>query len=937
VFSWRAAIAAGLWLALCGVGSALAKTPPTPLTPDPAIRQGVLPNGLRYALMTNATPRRGLSLRLAFEVGSLDEEEAERGAAHFVEHMAFRATRNFPEGQLDPAFAPLGVGFGRDQNAFTSHQATVYRLDLPNADAGQQATALRWLRDVAGEVRFEPDAVERERGVVLAERDVRSEPAAVVSRAVETFKGPGLRTTQRPPIGDLQVLKTISPAALQSFYARWYRPEHAVLVVVGDMPADKLDRLEAEISRVFGDWNGKGPRPERAALAGPDLRRGLDALVISEPQVASGLSICRQAAAQAPDMADAAALRRRTLRLIWAQVLGTRLSGLALSHPSIIEAEVFVAMDQRETLDTCINVTSTGQGWRPALKAVQLEIARFTAGGPGEGEVEDALTDLRAGALGVIVQAATRDSATLASSLAETMPLGQAMQEPREAMRSFNRAVENLAPAEVVAAWRSDWSGAGPFVSAVAPQAPARETVLAAWAEHAALAPTPYVRPVVPTWAYGATGAPGRVVRRQVMTEPDFVRLEFANGLVMNFKQTAFAKSGVELRIDFGHGREELGDRSLYEGFIAADTFIRGGLVRHSYAELRAMVGDEPLGNMALMLNNKSFSLESTSFPDWLLIQLELSAAYLTDPGFRDELDVKLPSVVANLYGEREASPIAAISQGLRETAAPRGARSMPPRERLAALRSRDFEALLKPIATTSPLEVTLVGDLDEKTAVDLVAKTLGGMRVRAERPQSPYLGYQTYARALPAPIGVTHAGPSDQAAVALIWPLFVARPERRREEYALGLLAAVFDDELRHAVRERLGKAYAPSAALTAADRADEAYLSASVETSPADLALVEAEMRAVAGRLARGEITPEMLEAARKPLLALALADLSDNGMWAAHLQGSTRDPDAPRSLVEAPRVFGELDLAEVKQAAATWLTPSPLVVIATPEIRK
>lgn len=928
---------ASLWLALGGSGVAVAETPPNaPLISDPAIRQGVLPNGLRYGLMSNATPSGGLSLRLAFDVGSLDEADAERGAAHFVEHMAFRATRRFPEGQLDPAFAPLGVGFGRDQNAFTGHRATVYRLDLPSADGGQRAIALKWLRDVADGVRFETQAVDRERGVVLAERDVRNEPAAAVSRAIEIFTGPGLRTTQRPPIGDLQVLRTISPAALQAFYGRWYRPEHAVLVVVGDIPPGGLEALEAEIAQNFGDWRGQGPQPERAVLPGPDLQRGLAVLTLSEPQVSGRFSICRQTVAEPSEAKDAETLRRRMLRLVWAQSLATRLSGLALSDPSIIEAAPSVGIDQPEARDTCINVISTREGWRPALKAAQVEIARFTANGPGEAEIEDALIALRAGALGSILQASTRDSASLASSLAESFLLNQVVMEPRQTMRAFNQAVENLTPAEVLAAWRRDWTGAGPFISVVASQAPPREAVLAAWADNARVAAPPYVKPPVPTWAYGAAGAPGKVAQRQVLTDPDFVRLRFTNGTVLNFKQTAFAKGGVELRVDFGDGREGLGDRSLYEGYLATDSFIRGGLGRHSYAELKALIGDEPLESIALTVNDRSFTLESSSFPDWLPEQLEVMAAYLTDPGFRDELDVKLPSVVANVYSDQEASPIAAISQGLREVAAPGGVRTMPPR--MTELRSRDFEALLKPVLANAPLEVTLVGDVDEKTAVELVGRTLAALPARSAAPaRPPYLGYQTYPRTLKAPIRVTHSGATDQAAVALVWPLFVAGPERRREEYAVDLLSAVLDDELRHAVRERLGKAYSPSAALSAPDRGDEASVTAWVEAAQADLPAVEAEIRAVAARLAAGQITPQMLEAARKPLLALVVADLSDNEWWASQLQSSSRDPSTPQVLMEAPAILAGLDLDEVKRAAATWLGPSPIVVVATPEIRK
>ncbi len=930
---------ASLWLALGGSGMAVAETSPNaPLIADPAIRQGVLPNGLRYGLMSNATPSGGLSLRLAFDVGSLDEADAERGAAHFVEHMAFRATRRFPEGQLDPAFAPLGVGFGRDQNAFTGHRATVYRLDLPSAVGGERAIALKWLRDVADGVRFAPQAVDRERGVVLAERDVRNEPAAVVSQAVEVFQGPELRTTQRPPIGDLQVLRTITPAALQDFYGRWYRPEHAVLVMVGDMPPEGLEVLEVEIAQVFGDWRGRGARPERAALPGPDQQRGLAALTLSEPQVPSGLSVCRQTAAEPSDAKDAEALHRRMLRLVWIQSLATRLSGLALSDPSIIEAAPSVGIDQREAKDTCISVISTRGGWRSALQAVQFEIARFTADGPGEAEIEDALKALRAGALGTILQASTRDSASLASSLAEDLLLNQVTMEPRQTMRAFNQAVENLTAAQVLSAWRKDWAGAGPFISVVADQAPPREAVLAAWAKNAAVVPPPYVKPPAPTWAYGAAGAPGKVARRRVLTNPDFVRLRFTNGTVLNFKQTAFAKGEVELRVDFGDGREGMGERSLYESSLAADSFIRGGLGRHSYAELKALIGDEPLESIALTVNDRSFTLESSSFPDWLPEQLELIAAYLTDPGFRNELDVKLPSVVANVYSDQEASPIAAISQGLRETLAPGGIGGMPPRAQIAGLRSRDFEALLKPVVTTAPLEVTLVGDLDEKTAIELVGKTLGALPARSAGPvRPPYRGYQTYLRTLKAPIRVTHLGATDQAAVALVWPLFVASPERRREEYVLDLLSAVLNDELRHAVRERLGKAYSPSAALSAPDQGDEASLTAWVEAAQADLPAVEAEMRAVAARLAAGQITPQMLEAARKPLLAGVVAELAGNAGWASQLQSSSRDPSALQVLVEAPALLATLDLGEVKRAAAAWLGPSPLVVVATPEIRK
>ena len=201
-------ICGGLVAALWAGGVAAASEP---LTPDPSMLRGTLPTGMAYVIAPNASPKGALSLRLSFDVGSVDETDAERGAAHFVEHMAFRATRRFPEGQLEDAFAAMGVSAGRDQNAFTSPRRTIYVLDLPEASAESRLLALQWLRGVADGVVFDAAAVERERGVVLAERDARAGPDELVINAITAFQAPELRSTQRSPIGELAGVRRLTP------------------------------------------------------------------------------------------------------------------------------------------------------------------------------------------------------------------------------------------------------------------------------------------------------------------------------------------------------------------------------------------------------------------------------------------------------------------------------------------------------------------------------------------------------------------------------------------------------------------------------------------------------------------------------------------------------------------------------------------------------
>lgn len=620
---FSAALAAAAWLVV-GWSPAVADAP---LPADPAIASGVLANGMRYALMPNATPAGGLSMRLVMAVGSLDEDDDQRGYAHFVEHMAFRATANFPEGRLEPAFARLGVSVGRDQNAFTSTERTLYQLDLSANGPEARALALRWLRDVADGVRFEPAVVERERSVVLAERMTRHDPDADLVEAIDAFQGPELRTVRRSPIGDLAVVRGATPAALQGFHARWYRPEHAVLVIVGAF--GDVAALEREIGAAFGDWRTVGDAPARPALRGPDLSRGLDALGRSDAKVAPGLSICRLAPSAPSGIATVAAARQRSLRRVWVQVLQTRLSRLDFTEPSILSAQVTVEPDEREAVSTCISASIVGEAWRPALKVLQAEIARMDAD-PTEEELDAALAELRGGLLGDIAEAATRSSPTLADELAGSQVLGWPLLEPRQAMRLFNQAVEGVEVADVTAAWRAGWSGAGPFVSIAAAAAPARGEILAAWNDK-----TPPARAdaASPQWAYGAPGPPGRVVRREVLKAPDFVRLHFANGLVLNFKQTAFAKGKVEVQVLFGAGREGLGARPVEEGYLAASSFVLGGLGRHSYADLLAIYGEEPM-KLSVDMQRTAFSFEADAYVDRLPQHLRLMAAYLSDPGY---------------------------------------------------------------------------------------------------------------------------------------------------------------------------------------------------------------------------------------------------------------------------------------------------------------
>src|SRR5688572_28971469 len=201
---------------------------------DPAWRFGTLPNGRRYAVRRNALPAGQVSIRIRIDAGALHEEDGERGWAHFVEHMLFKGTETYPDRRARQIWQELGASFGSDSNAFTDSTDTVYQLNLPHAERAPLDTSLAVLPEMMSPARFDAAAVDAERPVVLAEKGRRPELSQRIVDISRTLFYPGLRYADRDTIGTDATLNAATGDSLKAFYRRWYRPDRATIVMVGD-------------------------------------------------------------------------------------------------------------------------------------------------------------------------------------------------------------------------------------------------------------------------------------------------------------------------------------------------------------------------------------------------------------------------------------------------------------------------------------------------------------------------------------------------------------------------------------------------------------------------------------------------------------------------------------------------------------------------------
>lgn len=238
---------------LCQAQTSIADSALIPV--DKKVRVGRLDNGLTYYLRYNNWPEKRACFYLAQRVGSLQEEDNQRGLAHFLEHMCFNGSEHFPGNSVDSFFESIGANDG--VNAYTSIEETVYNIDDFPTDIGQEKldSCLLVLYDWANGLLLDSVEIEKERGIIHEEwRSRRSATSRIYERQLPILY-PGSKYGHRNPIGLMEVVDSFKHQELRDYYEKWYNPENQCVVIVGDID---VDGIEAKIKQLFGGIQPKG-------------------------------------------------------------------------------------------------------------------------------------------------------------------------------------------------------------------------------------------------------------------------------------------------------------------------------------------------------------------------------------------------------------------------------------------------------------------------------------------------------------------------------------------------------------------------------------------------------------------------------------------------------------------------------------------------------
>ena len=252
---------------------------------DPGVRTGKLTNGITYYIRKNAEPKNRAELRLAVKAGSVLETDAQQGLAHFMEHMNFNGTTNFPKNELVNFLQKTGVRFGADLNAYTGFDETVYMLPIPTDSAGLLNKGLQVLEDWAHGALLDPSEIEKERGVVLEEsRMGRGAQQRMRDKFLKVILN-NSRYAERLPIGKDSILKSFKPETIKAFYQDWYRPDLMSVIAVGDFD---IDKVEATIKQKFSSIPASSNAKKRTKYAIP-LDGSTQVAIVTDPEYPQNL------------------------------------------------------------------------------------------------------------------------------------------------------------------------------------------------------------------------------------------------------------------------------------------------------------------------------------------------------------------------------------------------------------------------------------------------------------------------------------------------------------------------------------------------------------------------------------------------------------------------------------------------------------------------
>lgn len=891
---------------------------------------GELPNGVRYVVRKNGVPPGQVSIRIRMDVGSLFESDQERGFSHLLEHMVFRQSRYLGEGEAIPTWQRMGATFGSDTNAETSPVATTYKLDLPNATEASLDESMKLLSGMMIAPVINEKNVRTDVPIVLAEMRERGGTATRIFEQTQQTLFAGQKLAVRPVIGTEATLGAANAATVTAYHQRWYRPENAVVIMVGDIAPEAM---EASIKKWFADWQGVGPKMAEPPFGDPLPPAGAkgaapigETRVIAEPEMPRSISY----AVLRPwrPVRDTVVYNQGIMIESVAQaIINRRLEAKARAGGSFLVAQVNKDKVARSADATYVSITPLGPDWKAALHDTRSVIADAMAKPPSQEEIDREVQEFSVAFESSVEQRRLLPGSKLADDMVTALDIRETIASPEVVQDIFNRSIKLFTPASILAKTRAMFSGSvtrAVYVTPLAGEASpaALRAALAAPAtasSNARLAANSIKYSDLP-----AIGQPAQPVADKPTGLLEIEQVDYANGVKVILWPTAEEPGRVTLKVRFGAGWRAFTEKTAPYAALGEMALVDSGVGPFDREAMdRASTGRKV--GFDFEIEDANFAFKADTRAADLEDQLHLFAAKFAMPRWDSNPVLRAQAASKINYESYAASPQGVLERDLKFLERGRDPvfRTPTPAD-IDATTVEGFRAVWEPILRQGPIEIQLFGDFDKAKAIGALNRTFGALPKRGGLPVGT-AGLE--ARTLvpsTQPVLLYHRGQDNQAAGIIGWPTG-GGADQIRESRQLEILTQLFQNRLLDRLREKLGEAYAPQVVNSwPVDLKNGGNVLAMANLQPKSVPVFFATAEEIATDLATNPVSAEELALVTEPLKQSLTRASSSSAFFMYLIEGATADPSRYGKVRSVLGDYTETTPAAMQALARKYLAP-------------
>lgn len=904
-----------------------------PLPTDARLTTGMLDNGLKYVIRPHQNPPGKVGIWIHIGSGSLNETDAQRGLAHYLEHMAFNGSESFPPGEVVKYFESIGLTFGRDQNAFTSFDQTAYQLYLPDTERDTLAKGLSFFKDVAGGLLLRPEDIEEERGVIFEELRTGKGPAQRMRDQWLTRLAPGSLLGERLPIGTEETLAAVGRDDFVAYYGKWYVPSNMTVMVVGDIdPAI----AEQEVQEVFGDLPTV-PDPENMdANVTPYTEQRV--IVAHDPEMANAevaIMLVDEPGGATTTIGD---LRDELIRQLAVQAFNRRLAtkvdaGEArMLGGGAFGQDLFGIMRLSQA-----SAATTPENWTEALEDLIIEVRRAELHGFSDSEIEVARASLLSGLEQDAQQEPTLPDRVILGRLASTVAADEPFTSPTQILELARQLVPFIRPGEASAAFADMFdTSRSTFLIQLPTGAgvPEESDVLEMASSFAEQAPEPDEDEELVDSLMEQPPVPGQIAGLTKHAESGVWTAVLDNGVVVRHKQMDQRQNFVDVRITVLGGQIDENAENRGITLAASQAWGRPATATRTGSQVRQLMSSKKI-QVSGSAQDDALQLSLTGSPDDLTTGMQLANLLLTEP--------KLETVpfeqwrTGTIQGLQAAArdAMGSLSRTLTNAMYPESA----PQARAISIEDVegismvDAQRWLDAILVDAPIEVAIVGDISREEAFELARTYLGSL---SDRPEMKSAAREARPEVTPPTTDIKSTVEIDtQTPMAGVIAGFLGvDADNLRDTRLMQLASRTLSTRLIKKVREEERLVYS----IGARNQPAEAYpgfgmMLAGAPTDPANATRLADEILKLFAEFAETGPTQEEFEQAQAQIAKTLGEAIEEPSFWSvqlSQLDKRERTLDDLTNLLEAYNAFSADD---VKAAFAKYHARPKVRVIVTP----